>query len=330
PPGKTADFVGLSQVPGIDIIVGGHSHDALAQPLAAGGKLIVQAGEFGRYLGELKVDVGGGAVNAVSYKLYPVDRSVPQDPTLLPLLSMLKAGIVADPRFGPVYTKLVAWAERDLERRWVEAEPERDTGLGNLVTDAMRKGVHGYGFPADIALEANGYLGAKILAGKVVGNDILRAVPYGYDPASGLGFKVHCVLIAGAQLLAGLEYSLTYVEYTDEISMQVSGFRFAYDSRNPPSGGLGQLSRLDPASVRIHGQPITPEGLYWVALNEQLYKSLVALGLQPFSHVDTGLFEYNLVRSFMMNLNQVDYEAEGRIIDRKYKTSALGERLRRK
>jgi len=320
--GKTADVIGLSQVPGIDIIVGGHSHDALPQPLVAGGKVIVQAGEFGKYLGELKVELTGGAAKFVSYKLYPVDRDVQEDATLLPLLNVLRDGIVTDPRFGPVYTKLVAWAERDLERRWVETEPERDTGLGNLVTDAMRKGVHGYGFPADIALEANGYLGAKILAGKVVGNDILRAVPYGYDPASGLGFKVHCVLIAGAQLLAGLEYSLTYVEYTDEISMQVSGLTFRYDSRHPPSGQLGQLSRLDPTSVRIQGQPINPEGLYWVALNEQLYKSLVALGLQPFSHIDTGLFEYNLVRSFMMKLNQVDYEPEGRILDRKYKTAA--------
>ena len=319
--GKTADVIGLSQVPGIDIIVGGHSHDALPQPLVVGGKVIVQAGEFGKYLGELKVELTGGAAKFVSYKLYPVDRDVQEDATLLPLLNVLRDGIVTDPRFGPVYTKLVAWAERDLERRWVETEPERDTGLGNLVTDAMRKGVHGYGFPADIALEANGYLGAKILAGKVVGNDILRAVPYGYDPASGLGFKVHCVLIAGAQLLAGLEYSLTYVEYTDEISMQVSGLTFRYDSRHPPSGQLGQLSRLDPTSVRIQGQPVNPEGLYWVALNEQLYKSLVALGLQPFSHIDTGLFEYNLVRSFMMQLNQVDYEPEGRILDRKYKTA---------
>jgi len=319
--GKTADVMGLSQVPGIDIVIGGHSHDALPQPIAAGGKVIVQAGEFGKFLGELKVEVAGGTAKLVSYALYPVNRDVQEDATLVPLLNALRDGIVNDPRFGPVYTKLVAWAERDLDRRWVEAEPERDTGLGNLVTDALRKGVHGYGFPADISLEANGYLAAKILAGKVVGNDIMRAVPYGYDQASGLGFKVHCVLIAGAQLLAGLEYSLTYVEYTDEISMQVSGLTFRYDSRNPPSSQLGQLSRLDPTSVFIQGQPVDPQGLYWVALNEQLYKSLVTLGLQPFNHIETGLFEYNLVKSFMQKLNQVDYEPEGRILDRKYKAA---------
>ncbi len=54
----------------------------------------------------------------------------------------------------------------------------------------MKAGVLKAGYPADIALEVMGYTAAKIYAGKVVGNDIMRAVPYGYDPASGLGFKV--------------------------------------------------------------------------------------------------------------------------------------------
>jgi 5'-nucleotidase / UDP-sugar diphosphatase len=150
----------------------------------------------------------------------------------------------------------------------------------------------------------------------VVGNDVMRAVPYGYDPASGLGFKVDCVLLAGAQILAGLEYSVTYVEYTDELSMQVSGLKFSYDSSKPASPAIGELSRLDPASVSINGQPIQPDGMYWVALNEQLLAFLKANGLDPFQVLETGLFEYNLVRDYMHKLDHVDYRSEGRIVDK--------------
>ena len=146
-------------------------------------------------------------------------------------------------------------------------------------------------------------------------NDVMRAVPYGYDPDSGLGFKIDCVLLAGAQLLAGLEYSVTYVEYTDELSMQVSGLKFRYDSSKPASPAIGVISRLDPASVKVNGQPIQPDGLYWVALNEQLLAFLRANGLEPFQVMGTGLFEYNLVRDFMHKLGQVDYRTEGRILD---------------
>jgi 5'-nucleotidase/UDP-sugar diphosphatase len=314
--GVMSDQLGLAQVPGIDIIVGGHSHTVLAEPIQENGKIIVQAGEFGKYLGELKVSVANGKVDLQKYTLYAINRKINTDPSLNATLNHLRSGIVVDPRFGPVFSKRIADAERDLEKTWEEGVPEKDTPLGNLVADALKTGLREKGFQADIGLEANGYIAHKIYKGEVVGNDVMRAVPYGYDPASGLGFKVDCVLLAGAQILAGLEYSVTYVEYTDELSMQVSGLKFSYDSSKPASPAIGELSRLDPASVLVNGQPIQPDGMYWVALNEQLLAFLKSNGLAPFQVLETGLFEYNLVRDFMHALDHVDYQIEGRIVDK--------------
>ena len=315
--GAPSDIQGLSQVPGIDVIVGGHSHDVFEQPQVQGGKIIVQAGEYGLYLGELKLKIGGGQVKLEKYTLHAINEKVRRDPWLLLKLAVLRAGIVLDPRFGPVYAKGVAWASKDLTRKWEPGSPNRDTPLGNLIADALKKGVKGERFAADIALEANGYMAYKINKGKVVDNDVMRVVPYGYDPTSGLGFKIKSVLLAGAQILAGLEYSVTYVEYTDELSLQVSGIEFKYDSSKPPAGSIGEISRLDPFSVKVNGQPINPNGLYWVALNEQLLNFLQANGLVPFQAIDTGLFGYNLVRDYMDTLNILDYSAEGRIVDTK-------------
>lgn len=312
--GKMPDVAGLSQVPGIDIIVGGHSHDALFKPIQVNGKIIVQAGEFGKYLGELKVKVDNGQVDLVDYELHPINRKIRRDFRLLPELFKLRMGIYSDPRFGPVYTRFVARARWDLEERWEEGNPHRDTPLGNLISDAIKAEVEKYGYPVDFALEANGYIGHKIYKGKVVGNDVLRSVPYGYDPISGLGFKIKTVLLAGAQILAGLEYTVSMVEYIDDLSLQASGLTFEYDSSKPPAP-LGEFSRLDPASVRINGEPVNPEGLYWVALNEQLASLLKSLGMVPFDEMETGLFEYNVVRDFMRKKRRLSYISEGRIID---------------
>jgi len=310
--GKMADVMGLSQVPGIDIIVGGHSHDALFKPIITeDGKIIVQAGEFGMYLGELKVKVENGTVTLESYKLHPINRMVRKDPTLLRTLLALKFGILTDRRFGPVYEKTVAIALRNLEERWEEGNPYRDTALGNLVTDAIREGVKSKRCYADIALEANGYIATRIYRGKVVGNDILRAVPYGYDPQSGLGFKIEVIQLTGAQILAGLEFSVSYVEYFDDLAMQASGLTFEYDSS--PSQPAG--SRVDPASVKVRGVPIHVDRLYWVALNEQLVLFLSSIGMVPIKEVKTGLFEYNLVRDYAQKLRLLAYRSEGRIID---------------
>jgi 5'-nucleotidase len=318
--GKTADVMGLAQqVPGIDIIVGGHSHDALFEPEVVNGKIIVQAGEFGKYLGELKVEVEEGNVDLVDYTLHPITRRTKIDFSLIPELFKIRLGIFKDPRFGPVYTKPIARARWNLEEKWEEEDPNRDTPLGNLVADAIKTGVQENGYPADIALEANGFIAHRIYKGKVVGNDVLRAVPYGYDAESGLGFKIKSVLLAGVQILAGLEYTLSHVEYTDELAMQVSGLTFEYDSNKDPvpTDGLkeGQLSRLDPYSVKVNGAPLDPYGAYWVAMNEQLVSLLGSAGLVPLAEMETGLFEYNLVRDFMRRLRFLAYTSEGRIID---------------
>ncbi len=321
--GKMYDLAGLTSVPGIDIIVGGHTHDALFQPLVINGKIIVQAGEFGHYLGYLNIEYDGIQVRLLNGGLLAVDKKVRKDPSLLATLNALRDGIVMDPRFGPVYTEHVATAPWDLEERWQLDRPERDTALGNLVADAIRGAVAGAGFPADIGLEANGYIAYKIHQGKVVGNDILKAVPYGYDLVSGLGFKLDTVLLAGAQILAGLEYSVSMVEYTDDASMQASGLTFEYDSTRtpiPPDQLLEELmkgnwGRVDPASVKINGQPLNLEGIYWVALTEQLHKFLLANGLVPFASMQTGLLEYSAVRDWMSQLTVLNYTAEGRIVD---------------
>ena len=323
--GKMYDVMGLSQMPGIDIIVGGHTHDALFEPLEVGGKIIVQAGEFGRCLGELTVRVDDNTVSLSKATLHPIDWRVRKDWTLFPTLLSLRLGILFDPRFGPVYTKHIATAPWDLEEKWETESANRDTPLGNLIADSIKTAVAKAGFPVDIALEANGYIAHKIYRGKVIGNDVLRSVPYGYDPVSGLGFKIDVVLLAGAQILAGLEYSVSQVEYTDDVSMQVSGLTFEYDSSKTPISpelliynlehGIMEWGRVDPFSIKINGNPIDFGSVYWVALTEQLHKFLLSMGLEPFASQQTGLFEYNAVRDYMAGKKILNYRAEGRIID---------------
>ncbi|UCE42740.1 MAG: bifunctional metallophosphatase/5'-nucleotidase [Candidatus Aminicenantes bacterium] len=318
--GMTFDKMFLSGVPEIDIIVGGHSHDEMLAQII-GGKIIVQAGEFGKNLGELKVDVDttSGAVSLLSHELHPIDRKVRKDPALLNYLNELRVGIYQDPRFGQVYSRHVAKAMWDHEERWLPNDPFRDpshmdTPLGNLVADAIRAGVEEAGYPVDIALEANGYIGHKIYEGKVVGNDVMRSLPYGFDPDTGLGFKIKIVNLYGAELYGGLEYTVSMIELADDISLQVSGLKFEFSSaRMPPN-------RVDPDSIRINGSPLIPFELYTIAMNEKLMEFLGGLpGMDLTGRVvdpAPDLLEFNLIKDHMKKLNHLRYTSEGRIIDK--------------
>jgi len=77
-PSASEDIRLADAVPGIDVIVSGHSHTVLVRPIARGGAIIVSAGAQGEYLGRLEVAWSkSGGLRLVSYALRPVTRRSP-------------------------------------------------------------------------------------------------------------------------------------------------------------------------------------------------------------------------------------------------------------
>jgi 5'-nucleotidase / UDP-sugar diphosphatase len=313
----------LSQVPGIDIIVGGHSHDLFDKAVLRNGKIIVQAGSHGRWLGELRVSVDArGKVRFLNWRTHELDKTVRPDPEVKAQLDMLQGIVEADPRFGLVFTEPVAYAVRNIDNDWPARGPNRDAALGILVADAIKSALLAAASPSlppvDCVLDPMGYTEFGIPAGKIVGNDILRAVPYGYDPASGLGFKLVVVPLDGQTILGLLEYTLTYIEYTRSLCVQPSGLTFAYDSSKPPAAGLGQISRLDPMSVKIGDEYVAANLAkpYFIGMTDQVFKFLNTLTQGQISlKFDSGILEYNAVRDYVQSLGFVKYVSEGRVKD---------------
>jgi sulfur-oxidizing protein SoxB len=74
--GMDLDLKLASRVTGIDAILGGHTHDAVPQPIAvanaAGKTLVTNAGSAGKFIGVLDLELAKGAVKDVRYHLLPV------------------------------------------------------------------------------------------------------------------------------------------------------------------------------------------------------------------------------------------------------------------
>lgn len=94
--GMDVDLTLAQRVRGIDVILGGHTHDGVPAPIkvrnAGGVTLVTNAGSNGKYLGVLDLSVKGGKVADVRYKLLPIFANLlPADPAMAALIAKMRA-----------------------------------------------------------------------------------------------------------------------------------------------------------------------------------------------------------------------------------------------
>jgi len=124
------------RVPGIDLIVGGHSHTFLWEPVLVpnrnangySGTMIVQAGRWGERVGRVAVALSSGGVRGLTGALIPVRPSAGEDPAVVAMLQPYRDSI-AVMTDKPVFRTRSRIPSSGLE--------EGDTPLGNWVADAI-------------------------------------------------------------------------------------------------------------------------------------------------------------------------------------------------
>ena len=68
-----------SEVAGIDVVLSGHTHNRMGEPLVVNGATIIQSGCHGSFVGRLDVEIGGGKVAVVRHELIHLDDTIPPD-----------------------------------------------------------------------------------------------------------------------------------------------------------------------------------------------------------------------------------------------------------
>src|SRR5437868_12232878 len=153
--GMDVDLKLASRVRGIDVILGGHTHDAVPQPIAvtnAGGTtLVTNAGSNGKFLGVLDLDLTKGRVSGVRYRLLPVfSELLKPDAAMRALIEQMREPHAA------AYAEKIATADRLLYRRG-----NFSGTVDQLICDALRRELD-----AEIALSPGFRWGLSVLPGQ--------------------------------------------------------------------------------------------------------------------------------------------------------------------
>ncbi len=268
----------------LHVIVGGHSHDALEQPVVEkkangwpNGPIVVQAGSKGRYLGRLDLTVAGNRkdgyqVTKYRHQLIPVDPTLEPDPEMEALLEKFKG------TYAVGLDERICQVKKNAARRY-----DGDWPLGCLAADAARAATE-----ADVAVLNSGSFRSDLRAGAMTKGTLREILPFEDE--------VETCLMPGGLLKSILDRSAS----------RVGGGAFLQVSGVVVEGKAGDLT------VTVNGEPLAPKREYKVAVNDFLAgggDGYVAFSKLK-SRVKTGLFLRDLLQKSLEDKGEVPESVE--------------------
>jgi 5'-nucleotidase / UDP-sugar diphosphatase len=232
---KDGEDVSIARtVPGIDVVIGGHSHTELYEAIIVNNRTpVVQTGKESRNLGELVLTIDGGKLTVESYRLHPIDDTIAGDRAVADEIEKLKTGVTAAVFASRGYSvdQPLAIVTQDLPNTYTDITA--GTILANLVTDSFREATK-----ADIGLTANGMMRAGLSRGRTgvqTVYDVFAVAPLGsgvVDPTPG------STLVTGYFTGLDLKHLLEFLlvdspAHPGEYFPRTSGMRFRYDPSRP-------------------------------------------------------------------------------------------------
>jgi 5'-nucleotidase / UDP-sugar diphosphatase len=233
---ESEDEALAKKIPGIDVIISGHTHTRLDKPLVVNGVIIVQAYEYAKCLGVLDVAWENGKARVKNYRLVDINDSIAADMNIQRqvdgYIGLIDQAVLA--QYNLAYWKVIAKTDFDLKT------VEDETTIGNLITDSIRWYVNKYDSdPADpvtkvaVAVESNGVIRDHLLkgkTGKVCVADVFRTIPLGIGMDDTMAYPLVTIYVYASELKKALEVLTSiYPMKGDAYFLQFSGLKFTYN-----------------------------------------------------------------------------------------------------
>lgn len=231
------------KVKGIDVIISGHTHTRLDKPIIVNGIPVVQAGEYGQFVGKLSLTYNNGNVSIEGYSLIPVDDRIPGDPAIHLLIEEQKKAITSEilKPLGMDYNTPAA--ETGFLLECDEQGDIMGSNLGPMVADAIYSYVNNHNKPGtDISMVAVGVIRDKIVPGIQTAPDIFKIMSMGSGKDDVPGYPLSRLYVTGKELKSILEILQVAYKSTPANYCYYSGIRVEY---NPDKGLLKKIMQIE-------------------------------------------------------------------------------------
>ena len=268
-------------VDGIDVIVSGHTHSTLEQPVEANGTLIVSCGCYAGNLGEIRIaKETGGSTALIDYRLIPIDETIPDDAKINQAIAGYKEDVAAQylSNYAGMdsFDKVILHTDFDLDAAYGETA---DKALGNLITESYFHAMETYaaeGYaPVDVAMIPCGIIRGTLAAGDVTVSDAFDVLSLGIGADGTAGYPLVSIYLTGKDLKTGFEIDASISPSLPIAQLYMTGVRWSWNPDAPAGQRLA-----DCALVTADGAlaPIEDDKLYHCVTGQNCCQMLEKVG----------------------------------------------------
>ncbi|MGE3973462.1 MAG: bifunctional UDP-sugar hydrolase/5'-nucleotidase [Bdellovibrionales bacterium] len=224
----------LARIPGIDVIIGGHSHLLLKEPFYQNHVPIFHVGKWGEFLGEYEFNIAdSGAISVTRHTLHHIDSSVPANPQVMQLVGLAEKKI--EQQFGgPIFSDNVVFSEVELA---IANDLFTNDWLGQLSVDALREVGQ-----TDVAFDTPMFSSSDLLKGWNHTADLFNLFPHVYQNENKKAWTILTYNVRGYVLRA-----LMSVFAKAKLPLKMSNLEMVIDH-----------NKTDPiVSIKVGGQPLS-------------------------------------------------------------------------
>ena len=283
---KSEDEILARNVPDLDLIISGHTHTELAEPIVHGDTYIVSTGEYGKKIGKLSMtQKSDGRWEITDYKLVPILSTITADGATQEkidgFMEAVDTGYLAD--FG--YTKDEVLATNNVQFSTLhDLEYEHtEHNLGDLMSDAYVYAVENSddfdGVPVDVAVVPSGTVRDTYTAGNITVEQVFNSFSLGIGPDGVPGYPLISVYLTGKELRTAAEIDASVSDYMTTARLYMSGLHFTYNPNRMILNKVTDVYLTDENGSRVE---LEDDKLYRVVAD--LYSGQMLSAVTDMSH----------------------------------------------
>lgn len=233
---KSEDEILAKNVPEIDLIISGHTHTVLWEPIQQGDTYIVSCGEYGKNLGSLSMtQKENGRWVMESYELLPITPAIPSHQPTQEKIDGLLENVDSTYLSSFGYTRTQVLAQNNVE--FVTSadlyETHTEHNLGNILSDAFLYAASnantGDNNPVDFSVVPSGCVRDTLPTGSITVEDVFNAYSLGIGSDGIPGYPLISVYLTGEELKAVVEIDASVSDLMTSARLYISGINYSFN-----------------------------------------------------------------------------------------------------